>query len=63
MGIGEVPISFSGKVVALGVILKSGIFSYELLNSDLIAMIHTNKAEVVVGELAGHYFAEICLIS
>jgi len=59
IGIAEIPIYYQGSVVAVGVLLKEGIFSYELTNSDLLAMIHTGAAKIVVSETDGHFFAEI----
>jgi hypothetical protein len=58
----EVPISFAGEVVVSGFLLEGGLFTYEVLDSDLMALIHTKKAQVVVDETDGSYSAEICLI-
>ena len=59
IGIAEIPVYFSGNVVALGVLLKDGTFSCQLMDSDLMAMIHKGDATIAINEKAGHYFAEI----
>lgn len=59
MGIAEIPVYYLGKVVAVGVLLKEGIFSYELTDSDLLSMVHTGGARIIVSETEGHFFAEI----
>ena len=59
IGVAEIPIYYQGSVVAVGVLLKEGIFSYELMNSDLLAMVHTGAGQIVVNETDGHFFAEI----
>ena len=59
MGIAEIPVYHHGSVVAHGVLLKDGIFSYQLMDSDLTRLVQNGDASIVLRETAGHYFAEI----
>ena len=59
IGIAEIPVYYRGNVVALGVLLKEGDFSYQLVDSDLTRMIENGDASLVLSETKGHYFAEI----
>ena len=59
IGIAEIPVYYRGGVVAHGVLLKEGIFSYQLMDSDLTRLVQNGDACIVVRETAGHYFAEI----
>jgi hypothetical protein len=59
IGIAEIPIYYQGNVIAVGVLLREGTFSYELTNTDLLAMLHTGAAQINVSETDGHFFAEV----
>ena len=61
IGIAEIPVYYRGKNIALGTLLKDGTFIYHLTDSDLLAMLHTGGAHIVVSETSGHFFAEIRL--
>lgn len=62
IGVEHIPITFAGNFVTTGVMLTNGEFLYTLDNSDLISLVHSGRAQVILGETGGHYFAEISLI-
>jgi hypothetical protein len=59
IGVAEIPVSFRGEVVSLGVLLKDGTFSYELTEPKLIDLISDLRTQVTVSETGGHYHADI----
>ena len=62
-GVAEVPVWFDGKEVTKGVLLTDGIFTYEIMDADLIALLNTGKAHPTLSTHKGHYYANILVHS
>lgn len=59
IGIAEIPVYYRGNVVANGVLLKDGTFSYQLMDPEVIETIEKGDAQIILTSTEGHFFADI----